>query len=115
MQRREAEIGLRDRKRHRRPKERNDTGENTPRNGLSGVDAGICGFVGLDGGRTRARTWDPMIKSHRDPTCCGRPGVVIVKLRAVSFLLVSLNNLNFLRFGPVPIEQVSHRAYFATL
>jgi hypothetical protein len=57
MQRREAEIGLRDRKRHRRPKERNDTGENTPRNGLSGVDAGICGFVGLDGGvRSQIRT-----------------------------------------------------------
>jgi hypothetical protein len=30
MQRREAEIGLRDRERHQRPKERNDTGENPP-------------------------------------------------------------------------------------
>jgi hypothetical protein len=28
----------------------NDTGENTHRNGLSGVGAGICGLVGLDGG-----------------------------------------------------------------
>jgi DNA modification methylase len=28
MQRREAKIGLRERKRHRRPKKRNDTGEN---------------------------------------------------------------------------------------
>jgi hypothetical protein len=43
-------IGLRDRKGHRRPKERNDTGENPYRNGLSRVGAGIRGFVGLDGG-----------------------------------------------------------------
>ena len=50
VQRREAKIGRRDRKRHRRPKERNDTGQNPQRNGLSGVGAGICGFVGLDGG-----------------------------------------------------------------
>ena len=57
MQRREAKIGLRDRKCHRRPKEPNDTGENTHRNGLSGVGAGICGLVGLDGGvRSRMRT-----------------------------------------------------------
>jgi hypothetical protein len=57
MQRREAKIGLRDRKCHRRPKERNDTGENTHRNGLSGVGAGICGLVGLDGGvRSQIRT-----------------------------------------------------------
>jgi hypothetical protein len=50
VQRREAKIGRRDRKRHRRPKERNDTGENPQRNGLSGVGAGIYRFVGLDGG-----------------------------------------------------------------
>src|SRR5258705_5187817 len=31
----------------RRPNERNDTGENPHRNGLSRVGAGICGFVGL--------------------------------------------------------------------
>jgi hypothetical protein len=50
-------IGLRDRKGHRRPKEWNDTGENPHRNGLSGVSAGISGFVGLDGGvRSRIRT-----------------------------------------------------------
>jgi hypothetical protein len=30
-----------------------------------------------------------------------------VKLRAVSFPLVSLVNSNFLRFSPAPIEQVS--------
>jgi hypothetical protein len=60
MQRREAKIGLRDRKRYRRPKERNDTGENPHRNGLSRVGAGICGFVGLDGGRDRDRTCDPL-------------------------------------------------------
>src|SRR5258708_23291029 len=50
MQRREAKIGLRDRRRHRRPKERNDIGENPHRNGLSRVGAAICSFVGLDGG-----------------------------------------------------------------
>src|SRR5260370_950024 len=43
-------IGLRDRKGHRRPKEWNDIGENPHRNGLLGVGAGICGFVGLNGG-----------------------------------------------------------------
>src|SRR5882762_6840720 len=57
-------IGLRDRKYHQRPKERNDTGEYPRRNGLFGADPEICGLEGLDGGRTRARTWDPMIKSH---------------------------------------------------
>jgi hypothetical protein len=59
MQRREAKIGQRERKRHRRPKERNDTGENPHRNGLSRACAGICGFVGLDGGHDRDRTCDP--------------------------------------------------------
>jgi hypothetical protein len=63
MQRREAKIGLRDRKCHQRPKERNDTGENPHRNGLFGAGPEICGLEGLDGGRTRARTWDPLIKS----------------------------------------------------
>src|SRR6266436_10339693 len=43
-------IGLRDRKGHRRPKERNDTGENPHRNGLSRVGPVIRGSVGLDGG-----------------------------------------------------------------
>jgi hypothetical protein len=57
MQRREAKIGLRDRKFHRRPKARNDTGENPHRNGLSGVGVGICGLEGLDGGvRSHTRT-----------------------------------------------------------
>jgi hypothetical protein len=50
-------IGLRDRKGHRRPKEWNDTGENPHRNGLSRAGAGVCGFLGLDGGvRSRIRT-----------------------------------------------------------
>jgi hypothetical protein len=50
-------ISLRDRKGPRRPKEGNDTGENPHRNGLSRVGAGICDFVGLDGGvRSRIRT-----------------------------------------------------------
>ena len=44
MQRREAKIGLRDRKCLQRPKERNDTNENPHRNGLFRVGAGICGL-----------------------------------------------------------------------
>jgi hypothetical protein len=57
MQRREAKSGVKDRKCHRRPNERNDTGENPHRNGLSGVGVWICGFVGLDGGvRSHTRT-----------------------------------------------------------
>src|SRR5258707_697744 len=44
MQRREAKIGLRDRKCLQRRKERNDTNENPHRNGLFGVGAGICGL-----------------------------------------------------------------------
>jgi hypothetical protein len=50
MQRREAKIGLRDRKCHRRPQKRNDTGENPHKNGLSGVGVRIWGLGGLDGG-----------------------------------------------------------------
>jgi hypothetical protein len=56
MQRREAKIGLRDRKCHRRPKEQNDTGENPHRNGMFYVGREIFGLGGLDGGRDRART-----------------------------------------------------------
>jgi hypothetical protein len=37
--------------------------ENPRRNNLFGVVSETCGLQGLDGGRTRARTWDPMIKS----------------------------------------------------
>jgi len=65
MQRREAKIGLRDRKCHQRPKARNDTDENPHRNGPFGAGREICGLEGLDGGRTRARTWDPLIRSQR--------------------------------------------------
>jgi hypothetical protein len=62
MQRPEAKIGPRDRNYHRRPNERNDTGENPHKNGLSGVGAGICGFVGLDGGvGSQIRTGLPVI------------------------------------------------------
>jgi hypothetical protein len=60
MQRRESKIGLRDRKGHQRPKESNDTDENPHRNGRSTVGAGTCGFLGLDGGRDRDRTCDPL-------------------------------------------------------
>src|ERR1700682_2880550 len=37
--------------------------ENPGRNALFGVVPESCGLRRLDGGRTRARTWDPMIKS----------------------------------------------------
>ena len=37
---------------------------NPRRNALFGVVSESCGLRRLDGGRTRARTWDPMIKSH---------------------------------------------------
>src|ERR1039458_10767489 len=60
MQRREAKIGLRDRKCRRRPKAQNDTGENPRRNGLFWLGLEICGLVGLDGGRDRDRTCDPL-------------------------------------------------------
>jgi len=40
-------------------------GEYPRRNGLSAIDDRFCGFGRLGGGRTRARTWDPMIKSLR--------------------------------------------------
>jgi hypothetical protein len=61
MQRREPKIGPRDRKGHRRPKEENDTGENPCRNSLFWLGLEIRGFVGLDGGRDRDRTYDPLI------------------------------------------------------
>jgi hypothetical protein len=59
MQRREAEIGLRDRKSDRRPKEQKDTGENSHRKGLFWVGLEIWGLVGLDGGAGRDRTANP--------------------------------------------------------
>jgi hypothetical protein len=63
MQRREAEIGLRDRECHQRPKERNDTGENPHRNGLFGAGPEICGLERLDGGDGRDRTANPPTQS----------------------------------------------------
>src|SRR5713101_1344970 len=65
MQRREAKIGLRDRKCHQRPKARNDTDENPHRNGPFGAGREICGLEGLDGGGSRAQTGDPP-PSHRN-------------------------------------------------
>src|SRR6267143_111840 len=41
---------------------------NPRRSALFGVDWGKGGSRRLDGGRTRARTWDPMIKSHLSST-----------------------------------------------
>jgi hypothetical protein len=60
MQRQEAEIGLREYEFHQRPAERNDTGRNPHTNGpfLGGPEN--CGLAGLDGGRDRDRTCDPL-------------------------------------------------------
>ena len=58
-----AKTGLRDRKRLQRPKKPNNAVENPGRNGLFPSKDGFDGLGQLDGGRTRARTWDPMIKS----------------------------------------------------
>jgi hypothetical protein len=60
MQRRQAEIGLRDGACYRRPKVRNDTTGNPRRKGLFQARLEICGLVGLDGGRDRDRTCDPL-------------------------------------------------------
>jgi hypothetical protein len=57
MQRREAKIGPRDCRCHRRPKEQNETGEKSYRNGPFLLGLQICGLVGLDGGvRSHIRT-----------------------------------------------------------
>jgi hypothetical protein len=57
MQRREAEIGLRDRKCLQRRKERDDTNENPHRNGLFESALGFAVWVGLGGGvRSQIRT-----------------------------------------------------------
>jgi hypothetical protein len=63
MQRPDAKIDQRNGKRPSETNERKDTVGNPHRNGPPGVQTGISGFLGLGGGRTRARTWDPMIKS----------------------------------------------------
>jgi hypothetical protein len=43
-----------------RLKEQNDIGENPRRNGRFFVGLEICGLVGLNGGRDRDRTCDPL-------------------------------------------------------
>ena len=39
-------------------------GRKSPQKALAGVLSERCGSRRVNGGRTRARTWDPMIKSH---------------------------------------------------
>jgi hypothetical protein len=60
MQRRQVEIGPTDPNRQRRPKGQNNTGGNPRRNGLFSAGLEICGLAGLDGGRDRDRTCDPL-------------------------------------------------------
>ena len=57
MQRRGAEIGLREREFHQRPAERNDTGRNPRTNGLFLGGPENCGLAGPGGGvRSQIRT-----------------------------------------------------------
>jgi hypothetical protein len=72
MQRREAKIGLRDRKCLQRRKERNDTNENLHRNGLFGVGAGICGL-----GRTG--WWCAQSDANRSPCYLAKNRVIFGK------------------------------------
>jgi hypothetical protein len=55
------------RQRTQRPKSGNLAAENPRRNALFGVVPKTCGLRRLDGGRTRARTWDPLIKRQERP------------------------------------------------
>src|SRR5438067_1462098 len=65
MRRQAPKIAAQTRERIQRPKFGNWAAENPRRNALFGVVSETCGLRRLDGGRTRARTWDPMIKSNR--------------------------------------------------
>jgi hypothetical protein len=53
-------IGFKERKRHRRPEEAKNTGENPRRIGLFAINNDFGGLGGLDGGRDRDRTCDPL-------------------------------------------------------
>ena len=44
-------------------KGQNEIGEIARKSGLILINGRLRGLQGLGGGRTRARTWDPMIKS----------------------------------------------------
>ena len=61
---RAAEIAARDNGRPQRPKGPETGSANPGTNGLSEPDWKLPGSKGLLGGRTRARTWDPLIKSQ---------------------------------------------------
>ncbi len=63
MQRQSAKIATKMRERRQRPKSKKGGAGNPRRNALFGVVSEMCGLRRLDGGRTRARTWDPLIKS----------------------------------------------------
>jgi hypothetical protein len=60
MQRPRREISRRDHKWRRRPGAGHDDDRNPHRNGLFLVAAETRGLVGLDGGRDRDRTCDPL-------------------------------------------------------
>jgi hypothetical protein len=60
MQRRDAEIGPGDRNGYQRQTGKNKMGWNPHRTGLFYVGLEMCGLSGLDGGRDRDRTCDPL-------------------------------------------------------
>ena len=60
MQRREAKIGLRDRKVSPETERAERYQQNPHRNGLFRGGAGICGLGRAGGGRDRDRTCDPL-------------------------------------------------------
>ena len=60
MRRQGAKIGLRDREDLRRPNERTIPAKIPAETAYLESAYGFCGFVGLDGGRDRDRTCDPL-------------------------------------------------------
>src|SRR5258706_1940978 len=53
-----------------RQKSEKRVARNARRKALIDLVLETCGLRRLDGGRTRARTWDPLIKSQRANFCC---------------------------------------------
>ena len=61
---RRSKTCLRDETYAQRRKSRPHNAKNRPKIGLSAGRSSAASFGGLDGGRTRAQTWDPLIKRH---------------------------------------------------
>ena len=61
---------------HKDRKSQIENGEIARKSGLFAIDDDMSGLGRLGGGHTRARTWDPMIKSNR----AGRPPCSLPKI-----------------------------------